>query len=72
MALDVIISTFTPYIIGAIFGVVGMFTTGFAKEFFSERARTKKHRIDVAREVYKVINEASSEVFTMNHVIWST
>lgn len=56
-------SKLTPYIIGAILGIAGTFVTGFAKEFFDERARRFKHKLEVARHVLRVCNEASTGNF---------
>lgn len=52
-----------PYIAGAIIGVVGSFGSGFVREFFDERARKLKHRRNVARQVLKICNEASTGNF---------
>lgn len=57
------LDTLQPYIIGAIFGSIGTFLTGFAKEIFDERARKKKHKLDIARQVLKICNEASTNNF---------
>lgn len=61
--LNNIIDKLTPYIIGAILGIVGTFVTGFAKEFFDERARRFKHKLNVARHVLEICNEASTGNF---------
>lgn len=61
--VDKILTTLLPYIIGAFFGVVGSFITGFSKEFFDERLRKAKHKRDVARQVLKICNEASTGNF---------
>lgn len=52
-----------PYVIGAIFGVIGLFASGFLKEFFDERARIATHKRNVARHVLKVCIEASTHNF---------
>lgn len=54
---------FQPYIIGAIFGVVGVYLAGFVKEFFDERARKAKHKRDIASQVIHICNEASTGNF---------
>ena len=58
--IDMLFTTLPPYIIGAAIGVLGTFVTGFAKEFFYERARRKKHKLEIARQVLKICNEAST------------
>lgn len=52
-----------PYAIGAIFGVVSLFASGFLKEFFDERARIATHKRNVARHVLKICIEASTNNF---------
>lgn len=55
-----------PFAIG-VFGFIGgiavIFLTGFSKEFFDERNRRAKHKLNVAIEVHKICNEASSGNF---------
>jgi len=48
------------FIIGVLSTLTITFGSGFIKEFFDERTRTAKHKRNVAREVHKIINEASS------------
>jgi hypothetical protein len=50
----------SPYLIGATLGVLGTFVTGFVKEFFDERRRISKHKLEVARQVLRICNEAST------------
>ncbi len=53
------------YVVGAILGVVGLFASGFLKEFFGERARKAKHKRNVARHVLKICIEASTNNFLL-------
>lgn len=55
--------TWLPYVVGAIGGVIGLFTSGFLKEFFDERARVAKHKRNVARHVLGICIEASTNNF---------
>lgn len=52
---------------GFIFGVAATLFitagTGFIKEFFDERARKRKHELEVARHVLGICNEASTGNF---------
>lgn len=57
------LSSAQPYIIGAIGGIISLFASGFLKEFFDERKRKAKHKRDVARQVLKICNEASTGNF---------
>jgi hypothetical protein len=50
------------YIIGT-GGIVTLLWKGFLKEFFDERKRIAKHKLNVARHVLKVCNEASTGNF---------
>lgn len=44
-------------------GIIFVFVTGFSREFFDERARRAKHKLNVARHVLKVCTEASTGNF---------
>src|SRR4051794_33290680 len=50
-------------IVGAILGIFGTLGTGYGKEYFDERARQRKHKINVANEVHKLLHEASTGNF---------
>lgn len=52
-----------PYLVGAVGGIGTMFLTGFTREFFNERERKHRHKIEVAREVHKLCIEASTHSF---------
>src|ERR1035437_2175144 len=55
--------TLMPYIIGGIGGVITLFASGFLKEFFDERARRSRHKREVARHVFRICIEASTNSF---------
>jgi hypothetical protein len=61
------ITTILGQLPGFIFGVAATLLvavgTGFIKEFFDERARKKKHKLEVARHVLRICNEASTGNF---------
>lgn len=58
---DQILSFITsPFIAAPIGYILGQFLPGFSKEFFDERARRKRHKIEVAIQVHKICNEAST------------
>jgi hypothetical protein len=63
--MESLISTAIPYVIGGVLGFFGNFLSGFSKEFFDERARKKRHKIDVARAFQKIVTEASTNGFNM-------
>lgn len=67
--IDQIIKTSTPYVTGIggiIIGVIGVFITGFSKEFFAERERKTRYKIDVARAVHKICIEARSHGYIVS------
>ena len=61
--LETVIQTIQPYVIGAIGGAGSLFLTGFVKELFEERARKAEHKRNVAIQVHKICNEASTGNF---------
>ena len=63
MSFEQVVGTLLPYVIGGVVGIAGTYATGFAKEFFDERARKRRHRLDVAREAHKIVNEAITTRF---------
>jgi hypothetical protein len=63
MPLHQVLNTIQPYIIGAVFGFIGSFAAGFKTEIFNERARKARHKLDVAIQVHKICNEASTGNF---------
>jgi hypothetical protein len=63
MPINEVLVTIQPYFIGAVFGVIGTFAAGFSQEFFAERARKARHKLDVAIQVHKICNEAITGSF---------
>lgn len=66
-AITEVINTIIGQLPGFIFGVAATLLvavgTGFIKEYFDERARKKKHKLEVARHVLRICNEASTNNF---------
>lgn len=63
--LDELLKHASTLIVGVIVGVAGTLASGYAKEYFDERARQRKHKIHVANEVHKVVNEALAGKYTV-------
>lgn len=64
---------FTTLIIGGITFACGLYFRGFTKEWFDNRARVAKHKLNVARHVLEICTEASTNHFSkaprdMEHV----
>lgn len=55
---------FYTLVISGITFVCGLLFRGFAKELFDERARKRKHKQNVVREVHILINEASTNRYS--------
>jgi len=51
------------FIAGIISALIIAMATGFIKEFFDERTRKKKHRLEVARQIIKICNEAETNFY---------
>jgi hypothetical protein len=64
-ALGNIVTVGFPYLVAGAVGFYFNFAGGFSKEFFAERARKKRHKINVANEVHRLVNEASTGNFTV-------
>jgi hypothetical protein len=58
-----VVGTLQPYIIGILGGVSSQIAGGYFKEHFAERERRLKHKINVANQVLKICNEASTGNF---------
>jgi hypothetical protein len=61
--IDQIYNATFPLITAVVGYVGGLFLPGFSKEFFAERARKARHKLDVAIQVHKICNEASTGKF---------
>ena len=61
--MDSLITNAFPIFVGGAIGFFVNFLGGFSKEFFDERARKKRHKIDVARAFQKIVTEASTNGF---------
>lgn len=55
---------FITLIIGGITFACGLYFRGFTKEWFDNRARMAKHKLNVARHVLEICNEASTNHFS--------
>jgi hypothetical protein len=53
-----------PVLVSGAVGFYFNFAGGFSKEFFDERARKKKHKLNVAQHVLQICNEG----FTMHYI----
>lgn len=63
--MESLITSAILLVVGGVLGFFGNFLGGFSKEFFDERARKKRHKIDVARAFQKIVTEASTNGFEM-------
>jgi hypothetical protein len=63
--IDQIINATFPLVTAAVGYIGGQFIPGFSKEFFAERARKKRHKIEVARKVLNICTEAKTGDFLL-------
>jgi hypothetical protein len=61
--MESLITSAILLVVGGVLGFFGNFLGGFSNEFFDERARKKRHKIDVARAFQKIVAEASTNGF---------
>lgn len=61
--VETIFSQFPGFMFGVVATLLIAIGSGFIKEFFDERARRAKHKINVARKVHDICNEASTGNF---------